>query len=61
MRLWFRNYHAAGYGRRENIVTLSPAFWDELRAHPIPVDTEVIRALANKPGMPRPLRMADMA
>ena len=34
----------------ENTVTLSPAFWDELRTHPIPVDTEVVRALANNPG-----------
>jgi hypothetical protein len=50
MRLWFRNDRADEPGPRENIVTLSPAFWDELRAHPIPVDTEVIRALANNAG-----------
>jgi hypothetical protein len=49
MRLWFRN--DGGTNRRaENIVTLSPAFWQELQAHPIPVDTEVVRALANNPG-----------
>ena len=50
MRLWFRNDRAPESRCQENIVTLSPAFWDELRAHPIPVDTEVIRALANNPG-----------
>jgi hypothetical protein len=50
MRLWFRNERLTESTRRENIVTLSPAFWDELIAHPIPVDTEVIRALANNPG-----------
>jgi hypothetical protein len=45
MRLWFRNDGATNR-RAENIVTLSPSFWEELEAHPIPVDTEVVRALA---------------
>lgn len=49
MRLWFRN-DGARDRRTENIVTLSPAFWEELQAHPVPVDTEVVRALANNPG-----------
>ena len=50
MRLWFHKENAAGGERGENTVTLSPAFWEELRTHPIPVDTEVVRALANNPG-----------
>ena len=33
--------------RRENLVTLSVPFWEELRNHPIPVDAAVVRALAN--------------
>lgn len=50
MRLWFRKETITGGEKTENCVTLSPAFWDELKAHPIPVDTEVVRALANNPG-----------
>jgi hypothetical protein len=50
MRLWFHKENATGGERVENTVTLSPAFWEELRTHPIPVDTEVVRALANNPG-----------
>ena len=33
MHLWFRNDGATNR-RTENIVTLSPAFWEELQAHP---------------------------
>ena len=29
---------------------MSAPFWEELRRHPIPVDTEVVRVLANNPG-----------
>jgi hypothetical protein len=50
MRLWFHKENATGGERAENTVILSPAFWEELRTHPIPVDTEVVRALANNPG-----------
>jgi hypothetical protein len=50
MRLWFNKENSTGGERAENSVTLSPAFWEELRNHPIPVDTEVVRALANNPG-----------
>jgi hypothetical protein len=50
MRLWFNKEGSTGGDRGENTVTLSPAFWEELRAHPIPVDTEVVRALANNSG-----------
>ncbi len=50
MRLWFGKESSIAGARAENTVTLSPAFWDELSSHPIPVDTEVVRALANNPG-----------
>jgi hypothetical protein len=33
-----------------NYVRMSEAFWAEISAHPIPVDAEVVRALANAPG-----------
>jgi hypothetical protein len=48
MRLWF---HIGKEGAaKTNSVTLSEPFWQELKAHPIPVDCEVVRALANNPG-----------
>jgi hypothetical protein len=48
MRLWFQD---SGSGaNRNNVLTFSEAFWQELKAHPIPVDCEVVRALANNPG-----------
>ena len=50
MRLWFHKENSTGGKKGENTVTLSPAFWEELRTHPMPVDTEVVRALANNPG-----------
>jgi hypothetical protein len=50
MRLWFGKDGSIAGAKAENIVTLSPAFWDELSSHPIPVDTEVVRSLANNPG-----------
>jgi hypothetical protein len=50
MRLWFRKENSTSGGKVDNTVTLSPPFWEELRTHPIPVDTEVVRALANNPG-----------
>ena len=49
MRLWFRDAEL-GHGGEGNTVTLSQAFWEELKNHPIPVDTEVIRMLAHNPG-----------
>jgi hypothetical protein len=48
MRLWSRA--AEGRSSRTNLLTLSEPFWSELNAHPIPVDCEVVRALANNPG-----------
>ena len=50
MRLWFRKENPKPGEKPENTVTLAPAFWEELRNHPIPVDTEVVRALVNNPG-----------
>jgi hypothetical protein len=49
MRLWFRPEQQA---RSEpvNLVTLTEAFWEEIRAHPVPVDADVVRALASNPG-----------
>ena len=49
-RLWFSKETDTDAGRRENLVTLSALFREELRTHPIPVDTEVVRVLANNPG-----------
>jgi Plasmid encoded RepA protein len=37
-------------GKWDNRVTLSQAFWEELKEHPIPVDAEVVRLLARNPG-----------
>jgi hypothetical protein len=48
MRLRFRADERAA--SKTNVVTLSGAFWEELKAHPIPVDCEVIRSLADNPG-----------
>jgi hypothetical protein len=50
VQLWCSKESCAAPGRRGNLVTLSTSFWEELRAHPIPVDTEVVRVLANNPG-----------
>jgi hypothetical protein len=46
LRLWFSAEGSAG----GNLVTLSAAFWAELQRHPIPVDADVVRVLANNPG-----------
>jgi len=48
MKLWFRE---DGRGSKHgNRIVLSDNFWRELKAHPIPVDCEVVRALASNPG-----------
>ena len=33
-----------------NIISLSDPFWQEIQAHPIPVDLNVVRGLTNNPG-----------
>jgi hypothetical protein len=48
MTLWFRE--TTPMRRSGNVLTLSEHFWRELKAHPIPVDCEVVRALAGNPG-----------
>jgi hypothetical protein len=50
VRLWFRIEGTGGSARRDNLVTLSAPFWEELKSHPIPVDADVVRVLANNPG-----------
>jgi hypothetical protein len=50
VRLWFKNEGSGVSARRENLVTLSAPFWEELKKHPIPVDADVVRVLANNPG-----------
>jgi hypothetical protein len=49
VQLWFDEDLTTGK-RKKNLVTLSASFWDELRSHPIPVDADVVRELANNPG-----------
>ena len=53
MRLWFAGNEAeepsdCGEG---NIITLTEAFYDEISQHRIPVEREVVAALANAPGV----------
>lgn len=49
LKLWFRT-DESGTAGGGNIVTLTEAFWEEIRTHPVPVDADVIRALANNAG-----------
>jgi Plasmid encoded RepA protein len=48
--LWFSPRAPQDVNRRENVVVLSEAFWEELRTHPIPVRRETVSALASSPG-----------
>jgi hypothetical protein len=53
LKVW---YAREGLGDREasssdgNIISLSYSFWQEIQAHPIPVDLNVVRGLTNNPG-----------
>ncbi len=49
MKLWLSE-SGARVTTRDNAVTLSQAFWQELRDHPIPIDADVVRVLARNPG-----------
>ena len=49
MRLWSRQDRGTS-DDDGNRVRLSDVFWGELKAHTIPVDTQVIRMVANNPG-----------
>jgi hypothetical protein len=54
MRLWFSRSgeaQSAQSGVSENTVILSEAFYQEIVAHPIPVEREVIAALVHAPGL----------
>ena len=50
LRLWYSDVEHTHGAAFENIVTLSQPFFDELMAHPIPVDMEVVRGLLDSPG-----------
>lgn len=50
MQLWYRSKPSRSQCGTRNLVTLSDAFWEEIWTHPVPIDAEVIRALANNPG-----------
>jgi hypothetical protein len=51
MRIWFRQEPSGSCAAvKRNLVTLSEAFWEEIQAHPVPVDAAVIRALAHNAG-----------
>jgi hypothetical protein len=54
MRLWFNNYESGQPSEdelNENVITLSESFYQEIDQHRIPVEREVIAALAHAPGM----------
>lgn len=50
LRLWYSDIEHTHGAAFENVVTLSQPFFDELMAHPIPVDMEVVRGLLDSPG-----------
>jgi Plasmid encoded RepA protein len=52
MKVWYAREEAAlgeSFPHR-NVVVLSQPFWEEIQAHPVPVDLTVVRALTNNPG-----------
>jgi hypothetical protein len=49
VRLW-TDLDQKGSGGQQNVIVLSDMFWQELALHPVPVDGDVVRALANAPG-----------
>jgi Plasmid encoded RepA protein len=54
MQLWFNSsdhLKASAEDNSCNVVVLSTAFYQELAAHPIPVEREVVAALAHAPGL----------
>ena len=51
LRLWYsRKIEERNLPGFQNQVVLSNWFWRELQAHPIPVDLDVVRGLADSPG-----------
>jgi hypothetical protein len=53
IHLWFRDHDRtlAANQAAENMITLSEAFYNEIDAHRIPVEREVVAALAHAPGI----------
>lgn len=53
MRLWFNTAQSepASPVPHDNAITLSEAFYREINAHRIPVEREVVAALAHAPGV----------
>lgn len=54
MQLWFNRNNEPGPSEPhtlDNVVVLSEAFYHEISGHPIPVEREVIAALAHAPGL----------
>jgi hypothetical protein len=53
MKLWFNAAESelASANRHDNTVTVSEAFYREIDAHRIPVEREVVAALAHAPGV----------
>jgi len=49
IRLWTDPDQTAKNGQ-QNVVVLSDMFWRELAEHPVPIDGDVVRALAHAPG-----------
>jgi hypothetical protein len=53
LRLWCNpepEHHPDGTDPSANVICLSEAFWQEIQAHPIPVNSNVVRALTGNPG-----------
>jgi hypothetical protein len=54
LRLWYLHSDDTGCNcegvPRQNVIVLSDEFWREIQEHPIPVDLNVVRALADSPG-----------
>ena len=53
MHLWFSDaeMHDQSATDRENVITLSKSFYDEIDQHRIPAEREVLAVLANAPGV----------
>lgn len=51
MRLWYLDDSPGLPGEDfQNVIELSEPFWQEIQAHPIPVDMRIVRALAHASG-----------
>jgi hypothetical protein len=53
LRIWcnrLANEDSGGRRPAPNVVSLSESFWQEIQAHPIPVDVRVVRELTGIPG-----------